>query len=246
MEKKKMTNKKKFWIGMSSLAAIGVITATVAYFYTDHTFKTDTIESPDYRVTATKLLDAEAAKSMYDGKTLDADVTIKNEGSVPVLAKITYYWKDLAGGNSEAVELADLADMGWNFNLDSTNGEKFLYDSGSYYYAGTLGKDDNVKHLDSIEYKNKVETVKKIYYKAGENESGTAFENEIPSEDADKVVKEEYSYIAGSSGGELTVKVETIQATDAKGDLLDVPSNVESATLIGYWNNLGKGTTQIN
>lgn len=38
--KKHMSNKKKFWVGMSALAAVGAITATVAYFQSIHMIPT--------------------------------------------------------------------------------------------------------------------------------------------------------------------------------------------------------------
>ena len=71
MEKKKMTNKKKFWIGMSSLAAVGVITATVAYFSSWHVFQPDTLKSLGYSVSATKLLDPTAVNNVLENKDVD-------------------------------------------------------------------------------------------------------------------------------------------------------------------------------
>lgn len=248
MEKKKMTNKKKFWIGMSSLAAVGIITATVAYFSSVHVFQHDTLKSLGYSVSATKLLDPAEVNNVLENKDVDAKVKVKNEGGDPILSRVTYYWKngtDESAGPSNAFELnnegTELKAAGWNFSF--VNGDKFLCDNGdggsnSYYYKGTIGSGIEVQHLDKISYSGADTNGDITEYTT---DSGTNWASEVVgTADGEK----QTYYFGNSITGYLTVVVETIQATEANGAALDsdIVSGADVATLKGYWAALGKGT----
>ncbi|MGN1043875.1 MAG: hypothetical protein ACI4PR_03635 [Acutalibacteraceae bacterium] len=235
MEKKKMTNKKKFWIGMSSLAAIGAITATVAYFSSVHVFNPDTLKSLGYSVSATKLLDSAAIQDMSSDRKVNADVMVKNEGNGPILARITYYWQSTLTDEAAAIELDnnDLTDKGWTFNANSS----FLKGSDkSYYYKGIIGEGLEVQHLDEISYSGSKNYGGDTKYTTN---NGSTWVDEVVG----TVNGEKKTYYFGESKtGYLTVVVETVQATDASGAALTVPESATAETLRGYWTNLGKST----
>lgn len=245
MEKKKMTNKKKFWIGMSSLAAIGVITATVAYFWSTHTFDSDTIKSLGYSVYATKVLDTTAAKNMISGQTLDADVKVANKGATPILARITYTWKDGSETykDGKAIKIdgedASLKDLGFTFTLDKDSGSEFEYADGVYYYKGkieTSGEGDThapneCTHLKSITYNDVVGT-------EGDDHEGTLTDPAKTPDGESIANSKQITYTVDGASGELTVKVETIQATKSDGTELNGNDLTTAVKVANAWGTL--------
>lgn len=230
MEKKKMTNKKKFWIGMSSLAAVGVITATVAYFSSTHEFLPDTLKTKNYNVTTEKLLDTAEAQKMTPNKALNAEVKVTNNGDIPILARITYYWTgdiamldsdgEIRTGTTEntAINLGSnsLKGLGWNF--DVTNNFECGKDSDGndvYYYKGVIAGEGVAQHLKSITYKGQG-GVKTDDYST--TTDGTNWSKTIAEGASLKGEKYEYTL---SNNATLKVKVETIQATDEDGNVLN-------------------------
>lgn len=222
MEKKKMTNKKKFWIGMSSLAAVGIITATVAYFISQHTFEPDNLKSLGYNVTFTKLLDSYAVQKMVGGQELNADVTVANNGETPILARITYKWTGLYRNDEvgelqqvteEPVKLEKLQDLGFEFGFDANNNFEYGSDN-KYYYKGIIENGNTVKHIDTIKY-NAGSWESVVKYTDQSNPSASDWSDEIASSK-----KGEQATYIGSDEGTLTVVVETVQATNGDGVFL--------------------------
>lgn len=228
---------------MSSLAAIGAITATVAYFSSEHKFNPDALKSLGYSVSATKLLDSEAIQDMSSDRSVNADVKVENTGDGPILTRITYYWQKSLSDTPTAIELnnenTELKVAGWNFSF--VDGNKFVCDNGvggsnSYYYKGIIGNGSTVQHLDEISYSGAGIYSSSTEYTTNDDGSGWA------SEVAGTLKGERQKYSFGSStAGYLTVVVETIQATEANGAALTLPESATAETLKGYWNNLGKG-----
>lgn len=227
MEKKKMTNKKKFWIGMSSLAAVGVIAATVAYFGSRTGFNPDKLKALGYSVTAQKLLDTESAKNMYNGKQIDADVTVENNGDMPVLTRITYNLEDKDASTSVyGAELTNttLKPLVPSF-YESVEGNKFGYlaaregkgEVGCYYYKGMLNKDGIAKHLKTLALTGYDDTNSNSTFSVQKTDGQWTSEN-IGSITEKKGEKSVYTY--SGLNKELQVVVETIQATDKDGALL--------------------------
>ena len=220
-----MTNKKKFWIGMSSLAAIGAITATVAYFSSVHVFQPNNFATDSYNVTATKVLDTGAAGKMVPNEKLDATVSVKNEGNIGVLSRITYYFESdlLDGSGPLACSLDELNALGWYFDVDNSN--TFIKGTDkSYYYKGIIDKGTTVNHLTGITYKS-----------TGTNAESSGVETDKGSNT--KTIT--YSI---SDRLKMTVVIETIQATTDKGVDLTVPESATAETLKDYWTALNKGT----
>ena len=247
MEKKKMTNKKKFWIGMASLAAVGIITTTVAYFTAQHTFQPDILKGLGYNVTFTKLLDSDAVKKMVDGQVLNADVTVANNDETPILARITYKWtgpyKNAEGGELQTVrdatvKLEDLQSLGFGFSFVDNNNFEYGND-GKYYYKGIIKNGSTVQHLDEISYSSASDYSISTKYTDKSNPGELDWSNEIVSSKKG----EQATYTIGSVEGTLTVVVETFQATNRDGvflteeSLKDGSSEITLAKVEEAWSN---------
>lgn len=245
--KKHMSNKKKFWVGMSALAAVGIITATVAYFQSIHPYDPNSYQTRDYSVETQNIIDEGTAATLYSGQTVNTDVTVENKGEVPILTRIAYYDSNKAVSESNPAKGEDLLtsyptnDVPYTFHLDESTKDKFLYNSadGCYYYKGILDTASGagvkkVKHLDSVT---------------------------CTSDNADANISSRHDYLqgdnswgAGSAGKgsrqtttftgkdfNMKVVIETVQATGADGNPLksDVVSGADAATLKGYWKDVG-------
>lgn len=258
--KKHMSNKKKFWVGMSALAAVGVITATVAYFSSFDQF-TNEYSNKSYSVQVQDVIDTDKAKTMTPGETVNTDVTVKNLGKTPIITRIKYIrsgynsdtdeitWPE-GGASAKGVELPSKADGG-NYELYTLlNTDKFLYnDTDGYYYCNQI-LDENaaLQHLDAFTY-----DVSLGGEGNGEPSATTQYpseigENNLPSAWSNDAQKYEGNSKYGT-GSVTTYKrfpsgviavIETIQATDEKGKKLTIQSDVTAATLAGYWTALGK------
>lgn len=243
--KKQMSNKKKFWVGMSALAAVGAITATVAYFTTIHEFTNNQYNTKNYTVEVRDIIDTEKSKSMMPGETVNTDVIVKNTGDIPVLTRIKYLKAtefDAQGNPTKWNE----DDVGLNLSSNSgeevqdvytvANSDKFLYDEGPqgyYYCTSILGKNDEIKHLDAFTYSGTVGN------NLGTSTETTQYpsvvdENKLPSswasdgEFSKYGTKKTTTYKQFPSG--LKAIVETIQATKADGTPLtaaDIDTLVE-------------------
>ena len=242
--KKHMSNKKKFWVGMSALAAVGIITATVAYFQLEHSFE-NRFETQNYAVTVKQLFDQDAASKIYAGKKIDANLSVENTGRDPLLVRVKYVagssdgntitWRD----DEVGLDLSGLNNNGWavkfatddNFERDNTD--------GYYYYKGLLDGEATASHLESLTL-NAVDINGSVSYKA--------------AKDGDEWTSEQMPY--GSSFGEkataessansvyIKAVVETIQATDANGNFLSKETVKDLPTTKTAWGVL-KPTTSV-
>lgn len=240
--KKHMSNKKKFWVGMSALAAVGVITATVAYFQSSHLYDPNSYQTRDYSVETQNIIDEGTAATLYSGQTVNTDVTVENKGEVPILTRISYFDTNKAVSASNPAKGENLStyptnDVPYKFNLPTGVEENFLYNSedGCYYYKGILDTASGagvkkVQHLDSVTC---------ISENADTHESG---DHEFLQED------NSWGKTTAGRGSRQTtlfkgkdfsmkVVIETVQATGADGNPLksDVVSGADAATLKGYW-----------
>lgn len=238
--KKQMSNKKKFWIGMSSLAAIGIITATIAYFQASHEFKNEFVAS-SYNVTIQQILDKDAASKMFPGQTVGADVSVKNNANSPILARVKYVPGEMnengeiEWSENKTVSLDSLGDA-WTasysetFSRASENPDTNNKDDGYYYYKGVLGEGKEAHHLESLTLKST------IYNKDGKTEyyNGKDWIQEETKKGERKTV--------GTDGALVYFKavVETIQATKVDGSELTINSANEAQTA---WTDLTSQTT---
>lgn len=240
--KKQMSNKKKFWIGMSSLAAIGIITATIAYFQASHEFKNEFVAS-SYNVTIQQIFDKEAASRMFPGQTVEADVSVKNNATSPILARVKYVPGIVEDGNikwseNETVSLDNLGDA-WTasysetFSRVSENPDTNNKDDGYYYYTGVLGEGEEAHHLKSLTLKST------IYNKDGKTEyyNGEDWIQEETKKGERKTVG------TGDALVYFKAVVETIQATNKDGTELIMGDTPSAKDIQGAWTTLTTPST---
>lgn len=253
--KKPMSNKKKFWVGMSALAAVGAITATVAYFSSSDQF-TNEYSNKSYSVQVQDVIDTEKAKTMTPGETVNTDVTVKNLGKTPIITRIKYIragynadtdeitWPE-GGASATGVELPSTT-AGGNYELYTLlNTDKFLYNEtdGYYYCKQILDENASLQHLDKFTYDNSV----------GKNGGGSKTTSQYPSEVGENNIPstwaEDGQYKQYGTQKTTTYKqfpsgvmavIETIQATDKDGNDLTIQGEVTAANLADYWKALGK------
>lgn len=251
--KKQMSNKKKFWIGMSSLAAIGIITATIAYFQASHNFENNFVAS-SYNVTIKQILDQNAASKVSPGQEIEATVSVKNEGTGPILARIKYVpgtmkdgtidWKtDEKSGNEIGLDLSELKKEGWKADFDENNFEKGT--DGYYYYKGSIANGTTVTHLNSItllegenDYKKSEQYLEK---KGSENWVNKPENEEMPYGSS----YGEKATITSSEKTPIYMKavVETIQATKKDGTELIMGDTPSATNIQGAWTTLTTPST---
>lgn len=241
--KKQMSNKKKFWVGMSALAAVGIITATVAYFKSSHIYDPNSYQTRDYSVETQNIIDEGTAATLYSGQTVNTDVTVENKGEVPILTRISYFDtnKAVSEGNSAKGENLSTSyptnDVPYKFNLVEGAEGKFLYNSedGCYYYKGILDTASGegvkkVQHLDSVTCNSA---------NADFNYSGSREFLQGDDTWGDNTAGRGSRQTTTFTGKDFSMKVviETVQATGADGNPLEssVVSGADAATLKGYW-----------
>lgn len=240
--KKHMSNKKKFWLGMSALAAVGVITGTVAYFSTTNKFENNQYNTKNYTVEVRDIIDTEKSKSMMPGETVNTDVIVKNTGDIPVLTRIKYLKATEFDAQGNPTKWNEDDSVGLDLSSNSgeegqdvytvENSDKFLYDKGAegttgsqgyYYCTSILGTGAEIKHLDAFTYSGAV----------GNNEDTSTETTQYPSEVGENKIPSTWSgdeqYKENSKYGTqktttykqfpsgLKVIVETIQATKKDG-----------------------------
>ena len=233
--KKQMSNKKKFWVGMSALAAVGIITTTVAWFTSSHQF-TNKFNIAKTGVTVTQLLDRTKALKMVPGRKENLDIKVKNTSTEePMLARIKYV--SVGKNDTEANLSTNLAEeVGLNvegyeqgYLFTAAKDSKFAYSDpddggdGWYYYVGVIPAGTEVQHLDYVTLATDYVGIASNKYYTSEKENPTAegdwtewqgttpnntkgFRGTLTSEDA-------ISNIAAV--------IETTQATYSDGTILD-------------------------
>lgn len=233
--KKQMSNKKKFWVGMSALAAVGVITATVAYFTTWHSFD-NPFKIAKTSVTISELYDTEAASHVVPGETIPADVSICNNSTdtVPIMARIKYVqktdgkdfnnWSSDDFVNAPGLNLTTyFGDSSlWQANFSESDVSGFEQVPGAaadgfYYYKGVINPEETVHHLESLTLKTTAtptNTSTENYTEGTGWSTGDGLLGNGVS-GARKTEKTVDTY-----DGEIYVYVETTQATDGAGNML--------------------------
>lgn len=249
--KKHMSNKKKFWVGMSALAAVGAITATVAYFQSSHQFVNE-FHTPRYSIVTQELFDKEAAANVYPGETVEADVSVTNTGDMPVLVRIKYIEKDTEAygdkgypedvvslASAKGINLNTLSD-GWTVNYDSNNNFEFVELDGCYYYKGILkgsgggkiGPENIAAHIDSLQIVSTYNSTSDSYdYRDSNNKWSTATGTGTRESNTGENITTSQN---DSALEDVNVKVvvETIQATNKLGNELtgmDTAGRVQGA-----------------
>lgn len=265
-----MNHKKFFWPSMISLAVLGLIIATVAYFSSSHIF-TDLFKTVEYKIETRSLVDSDKAVSMWPGQTLDSELFVKNTGACPVLVRIRYL---AATGDSEAtlkqtldsqVENKEIKDVvgiklsdgvtsegsyvtaKYTFGLSDSYALSYNTGDGCYYYKGILQPGKEIQHIDTV-------TLSYAFKDGNSNEnlytesSGEAYFDKnytrVTAESENQVYEGLYASTQSDASKPIMIRayVETIQATDKDGNYLDSTTvgDDDVGDLKDYWTNLNK------
>ena len=120
----KKQNKKPI-VAIAVIAIVGIIGATIAYFTTTTTFR-NVFSTATYQTVSEEVF--ESPTNWTPGTTTPKQVTVKNEGSIPVAVRVSYVeeWTD---NNDVPLNPQPANKVTINFG-DTTNWKK----SGNYYY----------------------------------------------------------------------------------------------------------------
>lgn len=229
--KKQMSNKKKFWVGMSALAAVGAITATVAWFTANQTFNSPNYASNGYSVSFQHVFDTDTAKlqNAQPGQSFDETVAATNVGDNPVLVRITYN-KIVNGETTEGVDVEnDL--YPWVATVDLANfgqkktGEQ-VGDDKAFYYTKPLKQGETATHLSKVMlHPGYGQRTGDITKKEQQTSDGTTWQDGVlDNPRGNKVI-----FSTPDLSFQLVAKIETIQATDENGVTLSDFNSVDDA-----------------
>ena len=230
--KKQMSNKKKFWVGMSALAAVGAITATVAWFTANQTFNSPNYASNGYSVSFQHVFDTDTDKlqNAQPGQSFDETVAATNEGDNPVLVRITYN-KIVDGETTEGVDVEnDL--YPWAAYVDTANFGQKKTDDGqvgddkAFYYTKPLKQGETATHLKKVMlHPGYGQEDGDITKKEQQTSDGTTWQDGVLDNSCgDKVI-----FSTPDLSFQLVAKIETIQATNGNGVTLDDFNSVDAA-----------------
>ena len=219
--KKQMSNKKKFWVGMSALAAVGAITATVAWFTASKDFSPE-YTATGYSVSFQDVFDPENKNNLHPGQTIKEEIGATNNKDNPVLIKVTY---DKVGAFGIDIE-KDIAPL--SATIDKENFERGT--DGSYYYKKPLAKGQTATHLKAI-------TLASTFGSSGDmvtettadTINGTNWVTKEPGQPGQAdAIGNQYTYSTNDTNFQITAKIETIQATKPDGTSLGELGSAEA------------------
>lgn len=246
MEKKK----SKTFLAWLALGVGALIISTMAYFYSSHSFGSNTFRAAKYSVTTQELLDESAAQNLEIGQEIPAEISVTNNGEVPIMVRMQF----LIDGTPADVRYPKNT-PGWKFNMASyTEGNYLGYieEQGTLYDIQVIPPKSGetattCKYLKSITYlgSDNIKSEETSEYTSDEsvwdkNDPSTATWSE--TEPTTGKTGEKKSYKA-SKGMNLKVKIETIQATDENGKEVTIKTGYSSRVMLAYWNALLKDTT---
>lgn len=212
---------------MSALAAVGAITATVAWFTANQTFNSPNYASKGYSVSFQHVFDTDTAKlqNAQPGQSFDETVAATNEGDNPVLVRITYN-KIVNNVTTEGVDVEnDL--YPWVATVDTANfGQNQTGDDKAFYYTKPLNKGEIATHLKKVMlHPGYGQGDGDITKKEQQTSDGTTWQDgTVTGAKGDKVI-----FSTPDLSFQLVAKIETIQATNKNGVTLSDFNSVEDA-----------------
>ena len=232
--KKQMSNKKKFWVGMSALAAVGAITATVAWFTAIQDFSPE-YTATGYSVSFQGVFDPENNRNLHPGQTIKEEIGATNNKDNPVLIRVTY-------GKMEGLEETKNINIETDIDplsatIDTTNFKKGA--NNVYYYKKPLAKGETATHLKEITLQNTFGSSEEMVTKTtADTTDGTHWVPKEPGQPGQAgAIGNQCTYSTNDTNFQITAKIETIQATKPDGTTLDADVDVETA-----WNQLAPTT----
>ena len=223
--KKQMSNKKKFWVGMSALAAVGAITATVAWFTASKDFSPE-YTATGYSVSFQDVFDPDNNRNLHPGQTIKEEIGATNNKDNPVLIRVTYGKMEGLAETKNINIKTDIAPL--SATIDEDNFERGT--DGSYYYKTTLAKGQTATHLKAI-------TLASTFGSSGDMVTETTADtmngtNWVPKEPGQPgqagAIGNQYTYSTNDTNFQITAKIETIQATKPDGTSLGELGSAEA------------------
>lgn len=227
--KKHMSNKKKFWVGMSALAAVGAITATVAWFTASKDLSSE-YTATGYSVSFQGVFDPENNSNLHPGQTIKEEIGATNNKDNPVLIRVTY---SKVGGTEEGTGTtnginikSDIAPL--SATIDEDKFERGT--DGSYYYKTTLAKGQTATHLKAI-------TLDSAFGSSGDMVTETTADTTdgthwVPKEPGQPgqagAIGNQFTYSTDDTNFGISAKIETIQATKPDGTSLGELGSAEA------------------
>ncbi len=160
-----------------------------------------------------------------DGKVIDSD------GNV-----VSYL--DLSENITDSTTSSE-----WSAQVVENSNFVFNSDDGHYYYKGILKTNESVQHLDSVTLCSGSDSSgnEQIFHKTGDYDTTDWVSGSAPSGTTESGIKKVVTF--GNSSPlklNLTVAIETIQATDKNFKFFEIPADVTAAQMKEYWTRLGK------
>lgn len=232
--KKQMSNKKKFWVGMSALAAVGAITATVAWFTAIRDFSPE-YTAKGYSVSFQEVFDPKNNSNLHPGQTIKEEIGATNNNDNPVLIRVTY-------GKIEGLEETKNINIETDIDplsatIDTTNFKKGA--NNVYYYKKPLAKGETATHLKEITLQNTFGSSEDMVTETtADTTNGTHWVQKEPDQPGQAgAIGNQFTYSTNDTIFQINAKIETIQATKPDGTTLDADVDVETA-----WNQLAPTT----
>ena len=244
MEKKK----SKTFLAWLALGVGALIISTMAYFYSSHSFGSNTFRAAKYSVTTQELLDESAAQNLEIGQEIPAEISVTNNGEVPIMVRMQF----LIDGTPADVRYPKNT-PGWKFNMASyTEGNYLGYieEQGTLYDIQVIPPKSGetattCKYLKSITYLGDGTSQTTSGYTTDKSDWSTTSPSKATWSETEPTTGktgEKKTYKA-SKGMNLKVKIETIQATDENGKEVTIKTGYSSRVMLAYWNALLKDTT---
>ena len=248
-------NKTKNFLAWLILGVSILIIGTTAYFSSSHSFGPNVFKAAQYSVTTQELLNEETAKSLVPGKEIPAEVSVTNNGEVPIMVRMQFLIDD------KPVIVRDSANTpGWKFNMATgAEGNHLGYDGDTkiFYDIQIIPPktiDENgeekvttCKYLKSITYLGDGTSQTTSGYTTDESDWSTTSPSTATWTETEPTTGKtgEKGTYASNMSMNLKVKIETLQATDAKGKSLELYDWAGPLTMMRYWDALGYSLDKI-
>lgn len=240
MEKKK----SKTFLAWLALGVGALIISTMAYFYSSHSFDSNTFRAAKYSVTTQELLDESAAQNLEIGQEIPAEISVTNNGEVPIMVRMQFLIDDTP------VDVRYPKNTpGWKFNMATgAEGNRLgdIEDEGTLYDIQVIPAKSGetattCKYLKSITYLGDGTSQTTSGYTTDKSDWSTTSPSTATWSETEPTTGKtgEKKTYASNSNMNLKVKIETIQATDENGKEITIPDGASALNMQAYWSRLG-------
>ncbi len=222
----------------------------MAYFSSSHSFGPNVFKAAKYSVTTQELLNEETAKSLVPGKEIPAEVSVTNNGEVPIMVRMQFLIDD------KPVDVRRSTNTpGWKFNM-ATGAEGnqlgYITEEGALYDIQVIPAKSGetattCKYLKSITYLGDGTSQTTSGYTTDESDWSTTSPSTATWTETEPTTGKtgEKGTYASNMSMNLKVKIETLQATSAQGKEITIPDGASALNMQAYWSRLGHGLDKI-